>query len=66
MELDTMLVPVPVSRLALVLHLGHDLSSHVSLQAGSVNTHKLTLAGDVHLPPALQAFPLLGDKMAFA
>ena len=65
MELGTMLVPVPVTRLALVLHLGYDLLSHVSLLLGSVNTHKLPLAGNVCLPPALQALPFLGDKVTF-
>ena len=63
MELGTMLVPSPVTRLALILHVGHDLSSHVSLLSGSVDAHELPLAGNVHLLPALQVLPLLGDKV---
>ena len=63
MELSAILVPVPLTRLTLILHLGDDLAGQIALLAGSVDAHKLSLAGKVSLIATLESLALLGYKL---
>lgn len=65
MELGAMLVPGPLTRLALILLLGDDLVGLVALLASSVDAHKLSLAGKVSIATTQESLPLLGNKVTF-
>jgi hypothetical protein len=52
-EFDTVLVPLPTSRLPFILHLLDYFTGQVTLKAGRNNTNELSLAGKVCLLTAL-------------
>ena len=58
------LVPVPLARLALILHLGDDFAGLITLLASSVYALKLSLAGKVSFVTPLESLALPGNEMA--
>jgi hypothetical protein len=64
-ELGAVLVPVPVPGLPFVAHLLDPVSSEITLKAGSVNAHKLTLTGKIGLMATLLHLALPGDEVNF-
>ena len=57
-ELGAVLIPIP----ALGFPLDH-ISCKIALKPGSINAHKLPLAGKIGLASTLLHLALLGDKM---
>jgi hypothetical protein len=62
-EFGAVLVPIPVVGLPFIPHLLDHISREIVLEVGSINAHKLALAGKVGLVVTLLHLALPGDKV---